>query len=62
MVQDWYIRVGDANNFINSSPLGIWGIQSTTAFGKYFCKNILRINRWSIFVGYNLNIFCELYQ
>ena len=40
MVQDWYIRVGDANNFINSSPLGIWGIQSTNSSGKYFCKNV----------------------
>lgn len=40
MTQDWYIRVGDAKNFINSSPLGIWGIQSTNACGKYFCKNV----------------------
>lgn len=40
MTQDWYIRVGDAKNFINSSSLGIWGIQSTTACGKNFCKNV----------------------
>ena len=40
ITQDWFIRVGDANNFINSSSLGIWGIQSTTACGKYFCNNV----------------------
>lgn len=37
---DWLLRVGDGKNFISSSIHKIWGIQSTTVFGKNFLKNV----------------------
>jgi hypothetical protein len=40
MTIHWLLRVGDGENFINSSKYKIWGINSTSSFGKYFIKNI----------------------
>jgi hypothetical protein len=40
MSADWLLRVGNAENFINSSKFGIWGINSTTSDNKYFLKNV----------------------
>lgn len=40
MTNDWLVRVGDGSNLVNSSPYGIWGINSTTPTNKYFLKNI----------------------
>lgn len=40
METNWILRVGDGKNFINSSKHCIWGIQSTTSFGKAFIKNV----------------------
>ena len=37
---DWLLRVGDGENFKNSSVYRIWGIQSTTPFGKHFIQNV----------------------
>ena len=39
-ITDWILRVGDGENFINSSKYKIWGIQSTNSFGKYFIKHV----------------------
>lgn len=38
--QHWFIRAGDGKNFINSSKYRIWGIRSSTSFGKHFVKNV----------------------
>jgi hypothetical protein len=40
MTTDWLLRVGDGENFINSSQYRIWGIQSTTPSNKHFLKNV----------------------
>lgn len=40
MTIHWLLRVGDGANFINSSKYKIWGINTTSSFGKYFIKNI----------------------
>ena len=40
MTTDWLLRVGDGENFINSSKYRIWGIQSTTPTNKHFIKNV----------------------
>jgi hypothetical protein len=41
MTTDWILRVGDGENFINSSKYGIWGVQTVTSSdGKYFIKNV----------------------
>jgi predicted secreted protein len=40
MTTDWLLRVGDGENFINSSQYRIWGIQSTTPTNKHFIKNV----------------------
>jgi len=40
MTTDWLLRVGDGENFKNSSKYRIWGIQSTTPDNKYFIKNV----------------------
>jgi predicted secreted protein len=40
MTTDWILRVGDGENFINSSKYRIWGIQSTTPTNKHFIKNV----------------------
>jgi len=34
------MRVGDGGNFQRSSRHGIWGIQSSTPFGKHFICNV----------------------
>ena len=36
----WLLRVGDGENFINSSVYKIWGVSSTSPFGKHFLKNV----------------------
>jgi len=41
MTTDWLLRVGDGQNFIESSKYKIWGIQaSTSPHGKYFIENV----------------------
>jgi hypothetical protein len=41
MSTDWILRVGDGENFMNSSDYRIWGIQAkTSTHGKYFVKNV----------------------
>jgi len=40
MTTDWLLRVGDGENFINSSQYRIWGIQSTSPSNKHFLKNV----------------------
>ena len=35
MSNHWILRVGDGDNFINSSKYKIWGINSTLSLGKY---------------------------
>jgi hypothetical protein len=41
MATDWILRVGDGDNFMNSSNYRIWGIQTkTSSHGKYFVKNV----------------------
>jgi len=40
MTTHWLLRVGDGDNFINSSKYKIWGINATSSLGKYFIKNI----------------------
>jgi hypothetical protein len=41
MTTDWLLRVGDGQNFIESSKYKIWGIQaSTSPHGKYFINNV----------------------
>lgn len=37
---DWLLRVGDAQNFNNSSKYGIWGIDSSTSNNKYFIRSV----------------------
>ena len=38
---DWLLRVGDGENFKNSSKYNIWGINTTTSpFGKHFVNNV----------------------
>lgn len=36
----WLLRAGDGENFVNSSVYKIWGISSTSKYGKYFLKNV----------------------
>ena len=40
MTTDWLLRVGDGENFINSSRYRIWGIQSTSPVNKHFIRNV----------------------
>ena len=40
MTRDWTFRVGDGENFINSSGKQIWGVQSTNPVVKYFLKHV----------------------
>jgi hypothetical protein len=40
MTGDWILRIGDGQNFINSSRHQIWGIQSSSTAGKHFVKNV----------------------
>lgn len=41
MTTDWLLRVGDGQNFIESSKYKIWGIQSLTSRNCiYFIKNV----------------------
>lgn len=40
MTTNWLLRVGDGQNFTNSSKYRIWGIQSTTSSNKHFLKNV----------------------
>ena len=40
MTTDWLLRVGDGENLKSSYRYKIWGIQSTTNFGKYFLENV----------------------
>lgn len=35
MSNHWFLRVGDGDNFINSSKYKIWGINATSSLGKY---------------------------
>jgi hypothetical protein len=38
MTVDYLIRVGDGTNFINSSKLKIWGVNSNSNIGKWFIR------------------------
>jgi hypothetical protein len=38
--KDWMFRVGNGKNFKASSKFQIWGIKSSTNFGKHFVKNV----------------------
>ena len=38
--QHWLLRVGDGENFKNSSKLRIWGIKATPKCGEPFIKNV----------------------
>ena len=40
MTTDWLLRVGNGDNLRRSSRHRIWGIQSTTSFGKYFIRTV----------------------
>jgi len=40
MSSDWLLRVGNGDNFKNSSKYKIWGIQSSSPNNKYFLKNV----------------------
>ena len=40
MTVDWLFRIGDGNNFINSTKYSIWGIKSDPPSGKYFLNNV----------------------
>jgi hypothetical protein len=40
MVVDWLVRIGNGENFINSSRHRIWGIQSSSTAGKHFVDNV----------------------
>ena len=40
MSTDWILRVGNGENFKNSSKYGIWGIKSSSPDNKYFMKNV----------------------
>lgn len=40
MTTDWLLRVGNGENFLNSSKYRIWGIKSSTKCGKNFLKNV----------------------
>ena len=40
MTTEWLLRVGDGENFINSSQYRILGIQSTSPSNKHFLKNV----------------------
>jgi hypothetical protein len=52
METDWIFRVGDGNNFITSSKYKIWGINSSTANGKHFVKNVKNDDRlWFVKSG-----------
>jgi hypothetical protein len=45
MTTDWLPRVGDGENFKNSSKLRIWGIDSNSKASKYFMKNVKQGDR-----------------
>jgi hypothetical protein len=45
MATDWILRVGDGENFMNSSDYRIWGINSTSNCGKHFLKNVKQGDR-----------------
>jgi hypothetical protein len=46
MATEWILRVGDGENFMNSSDYRIWGIQAKTSpAGKYFVKNVKQGDR-----------------
>jgi hypothetical protein len=45
MATDWILRVGDGENFMNSSDYRIWGINSTSNCGKHFVKNVKQGDR-----------------
>ncbi len=40
MDEDSILRIGDGQNFINSSRHHIWGIQSSSSAGKHFVNNV----------------------
>jgi hypothetical protein len=40
MTTDWLLRVGDGENFKNSSKYKIWGISSKVSANKSFLKNV----------------------
>ena len=40
MTTDWLLRVGNGENFLNSSKYRIWGIQSSTKCSKNFMNNV----------------------
>lgn len=46
MTTDWLLRVGDGENFKNSSKYRIWGIQTyTSPHGKNFIKKVKKGDR-----------------
>jgi hypothetical protein len=40
MVQHWLLRIGDAENFINSSKYNLWGVKSDTPCVKKILSDI----------------------
>jgi len=40
MTTDYLFRVGDGENFKNSSKLNIWGVNSKSNLGKWFINNV----------------------
>ena len=40
MEQHWLLRIGNGQNFINSSNKKIWGISDKSPPNKYFLKNV----------------------
>lgn len=40
MTTDWLLRVGDGENFKNSSKHRIWGISSSSLSNKHFLENV----------------------
>ncbi len=40
MVNHYILRIGDGNNFINSSKYNIWGLSSKNPHTMYFLKNV----------------------
>ena len=45
MTIDWILRVGDGENFINSSRHRIWGVNSRDNNNRYFINNVKRGDR-----------------
>jgi hypothetical protein len=51
MLTDWIFRVGDGNNFINSSKYKVWGVKSFQPWVKHFIKNVKKGDRLWFVIG-----------